>query len=721
MTALKAAYTTRDVATLLNMTTKCALERAAREQWAPRPRRGRGGGSEWMVASMPDATRLALTAALLPATPQQCALPGLVSDAVPTLPPTAAMRAGARAAAVQLFTQWRAERAGADRTLAQEFARQWQRGDIPAPAWAREALPRFAPNSLCNWLAKIQTGGTAALAGNYGKRAGTGALDERGVHDLVQGILFETPHIKATHLREQLKTALERDGGKAARLPSLRRVQGWLREWKDSHRAYYQYLLNPDAYRSRYMLAMGSMSEFITRMNQRWEMDSTKVDLITSDGTRRNLTAAIDVFTRDATIHVSRTSSAHAVASTLRRGLVAWGKPESVGTDNGADYVAAHISRIMVDLTISQELCPPFQPWKKPFVEQFFHTFLHDLLELMPGYVGHNVAERQALRERESFAKRLMRGGKDATAVQVNMTPEELQAWIDQWLQRYRHRPHSGLDGRTPFEAVQEARKAQSIVDVADNPALRILLLPLAEGDAGWRTVGKKGIRAGLPGYYQAVEFAGMAGQRVQVRVDDTDLGTAYIFDEDGHFVCRALNTTVHGYSREVAVEAKRVQRQHLSSQRKAGASAARRHKVADLPMEVLMADVARAQTIEAAAAAQNAQAAPRARTTLTAPAIMEAHRAAQAAMPAPTLTDAEQAQLRAQATEALQEEWRAPATSMARFVMWQETMEALAKGEAVPARQRTWAGNYGLSHECAGHKAMAEMFPAQKARVNTA
>lgn len=709
MTELKPAYIAKELAPLLSLSVKNVLARAARESWASRPRKGRGGGSEWLTASMPDATRLALTAQMC--APVQCELPGLSMPDTDSsaLPPTAAERAGARAAALQFFASWRVGRSKAPRTLAHEFAALWNAGQIPAPDWARAALPRFSGNSLINWLDKVSTSGTAALAGNYGSRAGSGAFAvESEAYDVVQGILFEYPHIKAPRLLEMLRVRL----GASIALPSVRRTQAWLKEWKEGNRSYYQYILNPDAWRSRYMLAMGSMSAHITRMNQRWEMDSTKVDLITSDGTRHNITAVIDVHTRDAWMYVSRTSSSHAVASTLRRGLITWGKPETVGTDNGADYIASHIMRVMVDLTIEQQLCPPFQPWKKPFVEQFFHTFLHDLLELMPGYCGHNVAERQALRERESFASRLMRGGAkgkaEADAVIVNMTPEELQAWIDQWLLRYRHRPHSGLKGKTPFEAVQAARRSQTLLEVADSPALHILLLPLADGQAGWRTVGKEGVRAGLPGHYQASALAAHVGQRVQVRIDDTDLGTAYIFDEDGRFVCRALNTTMHGHSREVAVEAKRQQRAELAARRKAGASAARRHSVADLPLEVLMADVARAQQIEFQPAAGFAS---QGKAVLAAPALLEAHRAARAKASAPTLSEAEQDALRAKAAEALAEApFEQPGTSAARFDLYLQTRAAQARGEDMPVRQARWANYYGQSSECAGHKLLHEM-----------
>lgn len=53
--ALKEAYTTRELAeALCYSTTRSVFLRAEREAWQFRKRAGRGGGKEWLVASMPE-------------------------------------------------------------------------------------------------------------------------------------------------------------------------------------------------------------------------------------------------------------------------------------------------------------------------------------------------------------------------------------------------------------------------------------------------------------------------------------------------------------------------------------------------------------------------------------------------------------------------------------------------------------------------------------------
>ena len=58
--AVRETYTTRECSELLNMTVKGVIQRASRESWQFRPRKGRGGGKEWLVSSMPEATQRAI-------------------------------------------------------------------------------------------------------------------------------------------------------------------------------------------------------------------------------------------------------------------------------------------------------------------------------------------------------------------------------------------------------------------------------------------------------------------------------------------------------------------------------------------------------------------------------------------------------------------------------------------------------------------------------------
>jgi len=54
---MKEAYTTIELMLLLALVKTSVLRRAEREGWQSRSRKGRGGGKEWLTASMPLTTR----------------------------------------------------------------------------------------------------------------------------------------------------------------------------------------------------------------------------------------------------------------------------------------------------------------------------------------------------------------------------------------------------------------------------------------------------------------------------------------------------------------------------------------------------------------------------------------------------------------------------------------------------------------------------------------
>ena len=58
--ALKEAYTSQALAPLLGLTRQGVDAQAKSGGWKSRPRKGRGGGKEWLVSSMPEATQLAI-------------------------------------------------------------------------------------------------------------------------------------------------------------------------------------------------------------------------------------------------------------------------------------------------------------------------------------------------------------------------------------------------------------------------------------------------------------------------------------------------------------------------------------------------------------------------------------------------------------------------------------------------------------------------------------
>ena len=116
------------------------------------------------------------------------------------------------------------------------------------------------------------------------------------------------------------------------------------------------------------------------------------------------------------------------------------------------------------------------------------------LAEQVPGYIGHNVAERKAIEARKGFAQRMYKKlRKPNEEVQLRLSAEELQKICDDWAEyMYGNDPHSDLGGMTPNQKADAS--AASIRPIPNERALDVLLLPVPDNN-GLRTVGTKGLR----------------------------------------------------------------------------------------------------------------------------------------------------------------------------------------------------------------------------------
>jgi hypothetical protein len=454
------------------------------------------------------------------------------------------------------------------------FAVEYNAGTVQLPEWVRETIPNVTARTIYRWEQKYNSGGMYALANGYTSNAGTTMLT-REQQDLAIAMQVQFPGCSI----KKVLSALEARGMEAHHDS----VSRFLKHWHKMNASLYLFLTNPDEWRNKHMLAFGSSSEAVTRLNQVWEMDSTPADLLFEDG-RYAVIGCIDVYTRRPRLLVSPTSKATAVAALLRRCIIEWGVLEVLKTDNGKDYVAAHIERIVEALEVEHSLCPPFTPECKPHIERFFHTFSHGIVELLPGFIGHSVADRKAIEARRSFADRLMKRGGDP--VEVKLTSLEFQKICDRWVDAiYMHDTHEGLNGKTPAEMVREWTSPIRVV--TEVRALDVLLHP-APKDGGFRTITKKGVEVDTR-FYQSIEFGTLVGTRVRVQVDDTDLAHAYIYTETGEFICTAECREWAGISNaDLASHAKAKQKAIMQEQRREFKELARKAKAETVPEDIL-------------------------------------------------------------------------------------------------------------------------------------
>jgi hypothetical protein len=397
--------------------------------------------------------------------------------------------------------------------------------------------------TLLSWRDRYATEGLYGLANHYVSKMATSV--PAPMQKFLVACICDHPLISTTKLLSAIEA---RYAGQE--LPSIYSINRYVTKWKEDNAERYLFLVNPDEWKNKYMFAIGSASEAVVALNQRWEADSTPGDIMLKDG-RHAIIGIIDVFPRRARFLVTKTSKSAAIAALIRRCLIEWGVPDVIKTDNGQDYVALYLVAIYAALEIDHQRCKAFSPEEKPHVERVLQTMSHGIVELLPGYIGHSVADRKAIESRKSFATKLMSKGE---TVEADMTSVELQKILDRWTDAmYMQDPHSGLDGKTPAQVVQAWN--QPTKKISNIHALDALLMPTVGRD-GFRNIGKEGIKivygaASLE--YWAEEFAGRSGERVKVCPDLSDLGHALIYLESGEFLCWAEDPTWYGISRAEA------------------------------------------------------------------------------------------------------------------------------------------------------------------------
>ena len=307
-------------------------------------------------------------------------------------------------------------------------------------------------------------------------------------------------------------------------LPAERTVRLAMTTWRHRYKVELCRITNPDAFKNKYRTS-GTNSHEVDRLNELWMIDASPADVLTTDG-RYSVYVGIDIYSRRLVVYVSKTARAEAVGLLMRRAMLLWGTPERVKTDNGSDFKAKRTTRLMTSLGIDVDTSHPFSPWEKGQIERAIGTLQRDCMAILPGFIGHNVADRKVIEERRAFADRL--GEKDDGALCVAMSPADLQAAVDSWAAgRYAARPHDGLGGVTPQAAA--AGYVGTRRDI-DTHALDVLLAPIAGSD-GIRTVQKTGVR--IDGRHYLTPTV-LPDTRVFVRMDPLDLGRAMIFATDG-------------------------------------------------------------------------------------------------------------------------------------------------------------------------------------------
>lgn len=689
---------------------------AEREGWDGsiayvRERQGRGGGFEYHVAMLPPLARIeyerrhrSIEAAPPTAAPDQQLGSGL-SD-------RAARERDARLAIIAAFEAFQRGHRMTVEAVAHLFCQQYTAGTFKIDAWIRDLIPSISTRTLHRWRAAKFLGRADRLAvDKSAARKGKGLLEtaEDGkLRTFILALMAHNSHLSAKNIKKLCRDEFSDEisvGDKRISLKDLpiRTLQLFMATLRQTEEVALTKLSNPDKYRSHMAPSgVGTYRWLDGKPCELWMIDASPVDALCIDG-RHSIYAAIDIGTRRTLLYVSRTPRAAAVALLIRKGIIGWGVPVQIKTDNGSDFKAEATVRLFHSLNVDPIISHAYSPAEKGHVERVIKTFQHDCGPLLPGFVGHSVADRKAIEDRKSFAQRL--GEDTAETFSVSMTGAQLQAYVDDWIDKiYQHQVHSALNGCSPWQVAQASDAA---IRTVDTTALDVLLMPIPGGD-GIRVVTKTGVR--VDGYHYVVN-ACLPRDRVLVRQDPNDVGRVLCFDaETGRFRGEGICPELRGIAASTVTAAKREAQTEILKEKTAEAKRmikdvttgaplierVLRVAARDMPNVVALPKREIAHETPAIAAALDAMS-PKSDPAPLIGRAAEIHAAMKAEPAVPPPAPANVKPLRTQPTRQQQ------------FRRWLELDRAIKSGAEIPTEDAVWYGSFAQTADWRAMRAVYE------------
>jgi len=457
----------------------------------------------------------------------------------------------------------------------EKFVKAYNSGKITVVEALEAGIHRLTVKTLYRWISLFEEGGLYALLPKH-KNKGR----KRAITPEMQAIVWSCIYKgieRGKRIYETLKFYHQK-GELPSPPPSYQAFMKWYREFRKENDAIIKYILSPDEWRQKYMPAYGDQKEAYRAeyYGQVLMLDSTKADVMCrwkeelSDGTtvektkRLQLTFLIDVYSRDLRYALAERENSYVVVDNLlRKWLLKVGVPERIITDNGSVYKSEHFQQVCERFGIELIYCPPYQPHYKAFVERVFGTVATQFFEVLPGYIGHNIAERRKIEARKKWAKKLLKD--EDFALEVYLSPEELRQRLTEFLEkRYRKEKHSfGIVEQLILNSPKKPAK------IEDERVLDILLAKAIK-----RKLTNKGIRLSNA-YYYSQELALYHQQNgdctVYVRQDLSDYRVLFVFDEKGNFIARAFNHAAleKDVRAEIAVKSQKAVQKELRKQKR--------------------------------------------------------------------------------------------------------------------------------------------------------
>ncbi|MFR3975609.1 MAG: Mu transposase C-terminal domain-containing protein [Desulfovibrio sp.] len=545
----KAAYSTQEVAHLLGVTRQGIEKRATRETWQFRLRHRRGG-KEWLVASMPKETQLAIRAAEeKQALGEEKSLPQKQLSSVTTpaiLDDKKRYKALARADLLRQYLVWQRKN-GATKAQKAAFVEAYRAGVWPK---LLEEIGPVSWQTLERWKVKQERAGSVLiLADRRGvAHRGRTLLTERHQHIILGHVLNPNAPAISQCVRE-VQRKFQAEGMFVPSDPTIRRfAKAYMTECFDSWTAFRE---GEKAWNDKCAISL----------LRNWNLVEVG-DVVIADGHTLNFESidpdtgkpkrmTLVLFYDGASScplgwQIMATENTACISAAFRRSCIILGKfPRVIYLDNGRafrarffegcpDFEQAGFLGLYRDLGCTVIHAWPYHGQSKP-VERFFGT-MHELEVWMPSYTGYDIAHKPA---------RMMRGEKMHRKLYEKMgarplTLEETKLQVARWFEEYKARPQfrTHLHGTTPG-AVMEAGRGPGLTP----EEMQRLTLLMMQKEV--RTITKDGIRINGRLYWHEALFS--RRHPVLVRYDEyLNPFSVFVYTLDGTFLCEALDREHH-------------------------------------------------------------------------------------------------------------------------------------------------------------------------------
>ena len=305
--------------------------------------------------------------------------------------------------------------------------------------------------------------------------------------------------------------------------------------------------------------AMGDQGEMITRRNQCWQIDSSPLDVMVRDGEkgeaiRANILSFVDVYSGRCVASIEREANALGLIRLMWKALNTLGKPDYIKGDNGKDYLSKQFQHLLNGLHIDYDRAIAYSGDEKGFVEKHFGTLQHAGISQTPGYLGFNLAMREAIEQRTPKKDRHAKdenGLPKKTNLKYLLTLDQVRARFETEVLTW---DLMGIKRNSPIKKWN--------TDTTPLKGVRKEEFMLHAGGLEPRVVGKKGIS------YEALIFVSAflppVGTQVLVSENIDDVSSIFVFDLEGNFICEAKDKNICPMSAETYKMVKKVFKENM-------------------------------------------------------------------------------------------------------------------------------------------------------------